>query len=323
MTRDEQFLARILFIVRLLKANADEFQQLFWAVLTAQHGQDFVPVRPQGTLGDGGSDGYLPAEGHYFQVYGPVDPTSKVTTACSKLSADLRKILKSWNSTVPVKSYSFVFNDKYEGPFHEIVHALAALEQANPTIRCRPFNANHLEAAFLALPDGEILGILGGMLPDPARIGSIDYGVLREVMDHIMTAPATAAPTRFGELPALDEKIKLNHLSNVWGDLIRHGARKSGHIDRYFAKNSTFAKQALRDHLVGLYNSARSSIHAATLPKDVQPEDLTFAAFRQSLLPTDANVAAEAAADILIGYYFEACDIFDPFAKAEGSDAPA
>ena len=43
-------------------------------------------------------------------------------------------------------------------------------------------------------------------------------------------------------------------------------------------------------------------------------EALVFAEFRQSLLTPDATQAVEDAIDILIGYYFEACDVFDPHA---------
>ena len=37
-------------------ADGNTFQQLFWAVITARYSQAFVPVRPQGALGDTGYD---------------------------------------------------------------------------------------------------------------------------------------------------------------------------------------------------------------------------------------------------------------------------
>ena len=47
-----------------------------------------------------------------------------------------------------------------------------------------------------------------------------------------------------------------------------------------------------------------------------------FADFRLSLLPASATLAVEGAIDILIGYYFEACDVFDPFATGTANASP-
>ena len=316
MTQDERLIARLHFVNRLLKANSQSFQQLFWAVMRAKHNQEFVEVRPQGSLGDGGNDGYLPADGHYFQVYGPVDPEDKVTVAADKLADDFDKLKATWSATTSIRAYSFVFNDKYEGTFLKIAQALGAIEKANPSVTCRPFTAGHLEDAFLSLPVDRIQNILGMVLPDPAKIVRVDYGVLKEVIAHIMTSPSNSVLTRFGELPELGEKIKLNNLCSAWGDLIRNRARQSGHVDTYFAKNSTFTKQALRDHLVELYQRVRDAGRAlTTIPSGINREDLIFDDFRRAVLPDNATVAMQDAVEILIGYYFEACDIFDPHAE--------
>jgi hypothetical protein len=302
-----------MFVNRLLRANGSAFQQLFWAVMRAQHGTDFVEVRPQGRLGDGGNDGYLPADGHYYQVYGPIDPALKIADAEEKLRNDFAKVITSWNSTTPMRAYSFAFNDKYEGTFTALAAALGDLERQNPNVRCRPFTAAHLEDAFLNLPPSGINRVLGAILPDPSRIVSVDYGVLREVIAHIMSSPSGQIPTRFGDLPTIGDKIALNNLCEAWADLIRRGARQAGHVDAYFAKNSTFMKQSLRDHIVERYRLARDvGLAHTSVPMSLSREDLVFEELRGALLPTAATVAEEAAVTILLGYYFETCDIFDP-----------
>ena len=324
MTQDERFLARLMFINRLLRSNGDVFQQLFWAVMRATHGQDFVEIKPQGSLGDGGNDGYLPALGHYYQVYGPVDPQNKITEAANKLAVDFEKIKSSWSQATPMQAYSFVFNDKYEGVFKTIGQALGELEKSNPTVKCRPLTAAHLEDAFMQLPPDKVFAVLGTMFPDTAKLAQLDYGVLKEVIAHIMNAPVTDAPTRFGSLPELGDKIQLNKLSGVWGGVIESGARQSGHLDQYFSKNSHFAKQALRDHLVERYRRARDEGRAlSVLPDGVSREDLIFSNFRESLLPVNATFAADAAVKVIIGYYFESCDIFDPYSEKDFPGASA
>lgn len=324
MNQEELFIARVLFVNRLLKANNTAFQHLFWAVMRAKYGQDFIEVRPQGRAGDGGNDGYLPLEGHYFQVYGPIDPKEKVTEAAGKLGEDFEKLQASWHQLTPIQSYSFVFNDKYEGTFQGIVRALGEIEKANPSVRCRPFTASHLEDAFLDLPSAQLSRVLGVPIPDPAKIHQVDYGVLSEVVGHIMTSPASAVTTRFGDLPELDEKIQLNNLNGAWGDLLRKGARRSGHVDIFFSKNSSFTKQALRDHLVRIYQEVRDEGRSlASLPGGISKEDIIFENFRQRLLPGNASVSSETAVEIIIAYYFEACDIFDPYAPKDSASASA
>lgn len=285
MTNDERYIARILIANRLLKANGDGFQQLFWEVMRAKHGQEFETIRPQGSFGDGGNDGYLPAEGHYFQVYGPIAPDEKETTAASKLAADFKKLVESWNHVKPIRSYSFVFNDKYQGTFTKIAQALAAIENDHPGISCRSLTTADLEDLFLTLPMSKMDGIIG-MPPDPSRIVSIDYGILREVISHIMDSPTSSAATRWGDLPELEEKIRLNDLCSRWSDLIRAGARQSGRVDDDFRKNSQFLKQQLRDHIVRVYQLARDAWRDN--PKklqDIEPADFVFHSFRQELLP--------------------------------------
>lgn len=318
LTQDERLLARIMFMNRLLKANGQAFQQLFWAVKRAKHGASFIEIRPQGRLGDGGNDGFLPSDGHYYQVYGPINPYDKIQEAAGKLQADFSKLKKSWNHASPIRAYSFVFNDKYEGVFPDIAKALLGIEKkkSNAGITCRPFTAALLEDDYMALSGDGIQSVLGALIPDPARIIKVNFGVLKDVIGHIMASPAESVSTRFGDLPDLADKIGLNHLSSPWADLLRKGARHSRHVDNYFAKNSTFMKQALRDHLVKVYVSVRDELRKQSrLPAGISREDLVFDEFRTQLLPENATRAVEDAVEIIIGFYFEACDVFDPNAK--------
>ena len=144
----------------------------------------------------------------------------------------------------------------------------------------------------------------------------VDYGVLKDVIGHIMNSPARGSPTRFGDLPDLEKKIRLNHLCSAWADVVRNGARHAGHVETYFSKSSTFMRQALWDHLVNAYAEVRDAFKR---PREMLPgisaEDLVFDEFRTRLLPQNASRAVEDAVEIIIGFYFETCDVFDPHAS--------
>jgi hypothetical protein len=142
------------------------------------------------------------------------------------------------------------------------------------------------------------------------------------VIEYIMTTPAGAVETRFGDLPELGDKIRLNHLCSAWADLIRNSARHSGHVDKYFARNSRFTKQALRDHLVHAYQIARDQVQPdEPVRPNVSAEDVVFHGFRTGLFPDDATRPMCDAVDIVIAYYFEVCDIFAPGETSETGDA--
>ncbi len=161
LSQDELLLARIMFVNRVLRANGTAFQQLFWSVMRAKHGQAFVEVRPQGRKGDEGNDGFLPADGHYFQVYGPISPEEKVQNAARKLAEDFTKLKRGWGQTSAIRAYSFAFNDKYEATFSNIVKALEEIGSKNPGVKCRPFTAGHLESEFMSLQPAGMHAVLG------------------------------------------------------------------------------------------------------------------------------------------------------------------
>ncbi len=83
-------------------------------------------------------------------------------------------------------------------------------------------------------------------------------------------------------------------------------------------------KQALRDHLVEVYATVRDAFKKPRRRlRGISTEDLVFDQFRTHLLPRDASRAVEDAVEIIIGFYFEACDVFDPSAdKANPSASP-
>ncbi|MFL7796615.1 hypothetical protein OIM93_06840 [Clostridium chauvoei] len=63
----------------LLKSMGDCFQQIFYNLMSETH-DNFIKTDTQGSIGDRKCDGYLFGEGIFFQVYGPRDYSSNMTT---------------------------------------------------------------------------------------------------------------------------------------------------------------------------------------------------------------------------------------------------
>lgn len=320
LTSDQKFIVRQMFIARVLRSNGSAFQDLFWSVMCRSN-PAFAPIRPQGAKGDGGNDGYIPSTGEYFQVYGPIDPEQKADVAAAKLADDFDKLTKSWSAATPITTYRFVFNDKWLGIFPPIAKALTELTSKSG-VNCSAFAASELENRFMDLKPDDMVGVLDSVIPDPERISNLDYGILREVIQHIMAAPAKGTVPRFGELPTVEEKVQLAHLSDVWRSYLVVGARLSSHIDGYFAQNSNFAKQELQKHVVQAYASLKRDLtEAAFLPSGMTRSDIVFGELREVLLPANATLSHENALNVVLAYFFETCDIFDPLADSTNASA--
>ncbi len=321
-TRDERLLAWRMFKCQCTVASAKAFQDLFWDVMKAKHGSAFEPVAPQGSKGDGGNDGYLPADQHYFQLYAPLDPKEKAGAAAKKLTADFAKLKTKWGGKGgrAVSAFTFVYNDKYDGIPNDIAAALKALRPKNKGITLAPFGCKDLEAVFLDLPETAWDPILGAAVPDPARIANLDYGVLAEVIRHIVGCEVAEAESRLDLPPELDDKIKLNKLSKANAVRIEHGALLTGRIETYFHAHSSFALTELQDHVVGIYEAAKKAVAITPQPGKAKAAlaDDVFVLFRRNLFPKNATTATANAVDAVIGYFFEACDVFDPKPASKG-----
>ncbi len=318
-TKEERALARQMFKCRCILANAKAFQDLFWAVMKALHGGAFEPVQPQGSKGDGGNDGYFPKDKHYYQLYAPINPKEKGARAAEKLATDFAKVKAQWGGRGGrgVSKFSYAYNDKYEGVPKDIGLCLQGLRTSHKTVIFASYGASDLETDFFGLADTEWDRILGGAVPDPDRIVGLDYSVLGEVVHHILACDVDEDDARMDLPPELDEKIELNRLSKANAARIGNGALQAGHIERYFRANSAFALGELRDHVVGVYEAAKQATAAAP-PENTPVVDAVFQVFRRNLFPRHATAAASVAVDAIIGYFFEACDVFDPTPSSKG-----
>lgn len=146
---DKNYLS-LQFRDKAYQKNFSEFQT-FFEDIAAKAFSDFTKVRPYGKQGDGGNDGYRPAEGIYYQVYAPKDPSGKDADAAKKFKENFETLKASWDSISTIKTYNFVFNDKYFGTSIELERATAELNKDNPGIEFNVFSATDLEKLFFTL----------------------------------------------------------------------------------------------------------------------------------------------------------------------------
>jgi len=270
---------------------------------------DFKPIKPQGNLGDRKNDGYVPSQGHYYQVFAPEDINTSKSDAVSKLKKDFAGLMKYWEDICPVKSFSYVMNDKYQGSFPTIEKDLADIKKANNLDGCDAFLAKDLEDVLFGLPDDEIVSIVG-FIPNPESITNLEYSVVDEIITHISKNKAPVTRQSALNAPDFSIKIQFNGLSQHVANLLNTASYQVGSVDEYFSMNSEFTKQEIRDNLAGIYESNHNNLGYEEDGASVNIADIIFFNILETI--TDSgNATAQEAALVLMAYFFEACDIFE------------
>lgn len=294
---------------RILMASGNEFEGIFTDIMSASR-PDFRQVKPQGVFGDCKNDGFEPEAGRYFQVYAPENLRRREQDALKKLEEDFQGLYGYWSSIFPsgFREFYFVLNDRFTGAVFASIHeALERIHRHYGLDRCEPFLTKHLEDEFFSLNDDRIVSIIG-FIPDPESVSLLNYSVLGEVIRHVLENPVDLVQAGSLRAPDFDEKIRFNGL-RVAGQLLNTASYQSGAVEEYFAANSDFERQAVRDTLNGYYLD--------TLGAELPDSDQQFWEILVRITPEtkDRRTRKELqeAALAVMAFFFDSCDIFkDP-----------
>jgi hypothetical protein len=304
MTREEQFYARKLFQLEVHKRNGQAFEDFFTRIMQLSN-SNFLPVAPQGSIGDRKNDGFVKDDGKYYQVYAPQDPAIRESQAIKKLDRDFKGLYSFWNKKVtPIREFYFVLNDKYKGAYPTLYPEFTKIEKKHPAVKCNPFLAQHLEDVFMSLPVTLIEDILGPIIL-PENIELFDSSIMNEVVKYLLATESPRGPEVFPENPAFEDKILFNGLSSQVAQYLRFGSFQEGELKNYFKVNSTFAKSDIRDTFNGLYRQA-----VAEIPNNPEKSDLVFFFILDKAHP-QKNFMIRNTLYALMAYFFSYCDIFE------------
>ena len=307
LTHEQEHYARVMFKNRILESNGQRYEDLFVAVVSRRDSR-FRPVKPQGPRGDQGNDGFIPEEGRYFQVYAPEDPKARVDSAAEKARNDFAKLKKHWEATAVIVDFRFVFNDKYQGSYPTVEHALANLKREQGLETAKPFLAKDLEREFMELPPSDKHAVLGGVIPRPQYIEDIDYAALTEILQHLVDNQAPISSEGLPVVPDYSKKIQFNDIDQA-ESLLRVGNFQNAAVDQFFDQHGEFTRTDIRNRLAHSYQAAKvadTDYDAADTP----PGDRIFFRLLSQVAP-EAERQVQNAAIVLIAYFFEKCDVFE------------
>lgn len=292
---------RIALELRLRQCNGDAFQDFFSRVMGLLHGDDFVRVRPFGKLGDKGCDGYLSASGQVFQCYGAMNgETKQVAKLTKKMSDDfgtaatkLVAIMREWHMVLNL----------IEGVPTEALTTLKALETANPKIKFGLIGFEGFAERVFKLTPQEIGGLLGPAASQ-TDAKNLDIATLRKLVNDLAAAADAAPPETVDLRPVPVNKLVYNKLPNHWKSLISGGWINAPLVSSYFERHPD---PLTGDKIAALFKGKYDYFKAQNLA----PGDIMAALFQLitgigSVLP-QRQVAAQA----LLAFLFENCDIFE------------
>jgi len=304
MTREQKYIARILFKNKILSSDKQAFEDLFTMVMQS-FDRNFQPVKPHGREGDKKCDGFNKVNGKYYQVYAPENFSGKEKTAQKKLDDTIEGIFYFWQTISPIREFYFVIHDKYKGAPPSIHQQLSNIAQIRQ-IKTNTFLCKDLENIFLELPESEIIDILGGLPPSAASIADIDISSLSEVINHLLNFEIKVQEERFPDDPNFDKKIKFNNLSDYYAMMLKVAYLQNYIIDDYFTYQSSFLKQDLKLVFSDFYTKAKEY-----LPESLENRsDVLFQKIWDDSSPKNTKPFRDAVL-VLMSHYFESCDIFE------------
>ncbi|KAF0205149.1 MAG: hypothetical protein FD173_1273 [Gallionellaceae bacterium] len=303
-----------MFKNKVLASDGQQFENLFVAVMGYAR-SDFRAIKPQGKIGDRKNDGCEPIAGRYYQVYAPEDATTKESASIQKIETDFAGLKAYWDTLYPIgiQEFFFVLNDRYKGAFPTTHKALSDIQKRHDLQKADVFSCKDIEnVIFGELSDDQIQAAIGS-LPDVSMIVKIDYGILTEVVGHILkNIPNKAVPGKLIS-PIFETKLTFNDLSAA-APYLKAGSILSNAVESFFERNSDFALQAVRQSLNDMYIDAAQEGYIANPAIGLTAQDQIYIHILSSATPLvgkGQHVAAQQAVQILLAYFFESCDIFE------------
>ena len=305
MTKEEKYIARIIFKNKIYAADKQAFEDLFTRVKQNED-ENFKQVKSQGRFGDGKCDGFNAKTGEYYQVYAPESLDGKEDKAKTKMSAAVSGLIDFWTkNNFEVKKFYFVVKDDYRHVYASLYTNAKAIA-TDYQINCEILTCKDLEDAFLKLDEDKMTDVLELVtIPNPLNIENVEYGIMQEVIEFLSKMKGSILKEAIPANPDFEKKIVFNKLSKAVGAFLNFGQLQSFAIRDFFELNSNFVKEELRIVFNTIYSQGIKEI-----PESDTKNDEVFWFIARESSPKN-NTTYYNVVYVLMAYYFEYCDIFE------------
>lgn len=307
------YIYNLLFRIEMLQRSGEAFMSLFNDIMSFSDA-GFQSIAPWGNWGDGGNDGYIHNEGHYFQVYAPKPNTQwNPPDAFRKAKTDFHKLGNKWKN---IKKYSFVINDRFEGSPAPLNSELQVFQEEQSLELCESLCSRKLQIKFNNLPE-DLKTIIVGAVPNPDEIPINFYNT--EIHTLLMYLSDKAHTSKISLLninvPDFERKIVLNNLNPQIADELRSNIKKVSLIDDYLNSVKGGISQEISTFVHEIYEQSK------LLFSGQEDEiNLQYAWIRDELIPPEirnnpsqrmALAGYRTVSSIVLAKYFESCDVYE------------
>lgn len=301
MTPEQRYWWRIALELKLRKSSGDAFQDFFSTVMAKAHGADFVRLRAFGSLGDKGCDGYLKSLGHVYQCYGALNGDSgKVAHLTGKMAEDFAKALAGVSAIM--KEWHMVHN-LVDGLPIEAVLKLKKLEAANTALGFGFIGMEGFENLLFGLELSKIEDLLG-VVANNQDAQNMQAAELRDLVANVARAADEAPFDVTAIRPVPPDKLDFNKLPSHWRSLIANGWQNAHLVRQYLVRH--------HDPLIGERIAHALRVRYQYLKaQNLSPSAIMASLYEMVTGTGSVAPARQVAAQALLAFLFESCDIFE------------
>lgn len=216
-----------------------------------------------------------------------------MTDDFSTASAQLAAIMREWH----------MVHNLIEGVPTEAITTLKMLDAANPTIKFGFIGFEGFAERVFKLNPQQIYQLLGPAASQ-TDAKNLDIATLRKLVNDVAAAADTTQPEAVDLRPVPVDKLVYNKLPNHWKSLISGGWMNAPIVASYFERHPD---PLTGDKVAALFKRKYNYFKAQNL----MPGDIMAALFE--LVTGIGNVLPQqqVAAQALLAFLFENCDIFE------------
>lgn len=284
-----------LFDLNFVGCKKTDFEDWFANLAECAFGDDFELIKAGGKHGDKKSDGRRISTETIYQCYAPESPATFAANASAKIQDSFPEVVDYWPN---LREWVFVHNNE-DGIPTSASDVIEGLREEYPEIKIRQRSRGLLKELHDSTSLSQLLDIYPKASVDiegvrMEHIRPLIKRIIAESGDHLNS-------DAFGEIPD-EEKIDHNGLGHATKFEIRRALPHVSIVDRYLDQqsnpaNATRVQASLRNQYLDLKSLG------------YEPDEL-FGALVDFVKDTSSPMA-NAAATIIVSYFFESCDVFE------------
>ncbi len=253
-----------------------------------------------GSLGDKGCDGYRASNGQVYQCYGKLEDAGVNAVGIARKIGD-DYALAAGHLTTIMKEWHFAHN-LVDGLPINAVEQIETLKKSGAHV-IGVAGPAWLEEEVFKL-DAFMIGDLLGPAATAEDTRNLQIAEVRDVVDALMQTIGQGAAQVAAIAPVPADKLDFNKLPGHWVQLISAASQNGPYVRRYFEQHPNVEAGGL---VAGEFSTRYKALRQESLPPGVIMDQL----YEQLTGIGAVTAARQVAAQSLLAYLFDACEIFE------------